>query len=136
MTPSAFVQRNPYKGVNPRSWVRLRFEAADGTLHERELIADTGCPFVVILGLADLALLERMPAPGTPSTFGPLTGAQFALSMPELGLTAAVLGYGNDTILQDVRQESPDFAGLPLLRMLEYGGDSTAFWVRKASGTP
>jgi hypothetical protein len=28
MTPNPFVQRNPYKGTNPRCWVRIRFAAA------------------------------------------------------------------------------------------------------------
>jgi hypothetical protein len=39
-----YVQLNPYKGTTPRSWVRLRFRAPDGSLHERELVADTGSP--------------------------------------------------------------------------------------------
>jgi hypothetical protein len=139
MTPSASIQSNPYKGTQPRCWVRLRFAAADGTLHERELVADTGSPFFIILGLADLGLLSRGHTAGLGTNFGFMFGALVELSMPELGLTTQVQGYGSEDVLGAVQQDSPDFAGiagLPLLRMLEYGGDATSFWVRKAAGTP
>ena len=74
MPPNSFVQLNPYKGNNPRCWVRLRFAATDGGLHERELLADTGCPCAVILGLTDLALLLRASAAGINTNFGGLSG--------------------------------------------------------------
>lgn len=85
MPPTQLVQCNPYKGVNPRCWVRLRFAAADGSLHERELLADTGCPCAVILGQGDLSLLMRSGASAINSNFGPLSGAWLELHMPELG---------------------------------------------------
>ena len=138
MTPQV-GQRNPYKGTPPRCWVRIRFAAPDGSLHERELLADTGSPCAVILGQPDLALLLHAAAPGVNTNFGPLSGGWLQLHTPELGLTAQILGYGSDTVRQSVQLDSPDFAGLaglPLLRMLEYGGDDTAFWVRKLPGTP
>jgi hypothetical protein len=122
MTPNPFVQRNPYKGTTPRSWVLLRFAVADGSLHEREVVADTGSPCAVILGLTDLALLLRATGTGINTNFGPLSGGWLELSRPELGLTNQVLGYGSDQVLQAVQQDSPDFAGLaglPLLRMVE-----------------
>ena len=59
--------------------------------------------------------------------------------MPELGLSLTVLGYGSDNVWQQVQQQSPDFAGLaglPFLRLVEYGGDGTAFWLAKPAGTP
>jgi hypothetical protein len=139
MTPTPFVQHNPYKGTIPRSWVRLRFAAADGSLHERELLADTGSPCAVILGQTDLALLLRASAAGIQTNFGPLTGAWLELHMPELGLTSAILGFGSDAVSQTVQSDSPDFwglAGLPLLRMVEYGGDAVSFWARKPAGVP
>jgi hypothetical protein len=138
MTSVPYVQRNPYKGINPRCWVRLRFAAAGGSLHERELVADTGSPCAVILGHTDLALLLRSPAAGANSNFGPLVGAWLELHMPELGLGSQVLGYGNHQVVQAVQRDSTDFsgvAGLPLLRLVEYGGDATSFWMRAASAS-
>jgi hypothetical protein len=139
MTPNPFVQHNPYKGTTPRSWVRLRFVAPDGSLHERELVADTGNPFAVILGQADSTLLVQAPAASRNTNFGLLAGGWLELNMPELGLTTAVLGYASDAVFQAVQADSPDFAGLaglPLLRMVEYGGDAVAFWLRKPAGAP
>lgn len=134
MSSIPYRQQNPYKGTSPRCWIRLRFAASDGSLHERELVADTGSPCAVILGSTDLALLLRSAAAGMNSNFGPLTGAWLELSMPELGLITPVVGYGSDQVLQAVQRDSVDFAGvagLPLLRMVEYGGGATSFWVRK-----
>jgi hypothetical protein len=108
-------------------------------LRERELVADTGSPCAVILGLTDFALLLRAAAAGINANFGPLNGGWLELSTPELGLTSQVLGFGSDQVLQVVQRDSTDFAGLaglPLLRMVEYGGDATSFWVRKAGGGP
>jgi hypothetical protein len=139
MTPTSFVQDNPYKGATPRCWVRLRFAAADGSLHERELLADTGSPCAVIIGQADLALLLRASAAAMNTNFGYLTGGWLELDMPELGLTNAILGYGSDAVMQAVQLDSPDFAGLvglPSLRMVEYGGNSKSFWLGKLSGIP
>lgn len=139
MTPSSFVQRNLYKGTEPRFWVRLRFMAVDGSLHERELLADTGSPCAVILGQADLALLDWLPAAGIHTNFGPLTGGNLTLNMPELGLVGSIHSYGSDDVLHAVARDCPDFAGLaglPLLRMVEYGGDSTSFWIRKPGSGP
>jgi len=139
MTSNPYRQQNPYKGASPRCWIRLRFVAADGSLHERELVADTGSPCAVILGQPDLALLLRSAAAGMNSNFGRLTGAWLELAMPELGLSTLVVGYGSDQVLQAVLRDSIDFAGvagLPLLRMVEYGGDFTSFWVQEAPAAP
>lgn len=128
------LQRNPYKGNTPRCWVRLRFRTADGTDYERDLLADTGCPCAVILGEEDLDLMRRAKSEGVNSNFGRLLGGWLELAMPELGVTTTLLGFGSDRVLQAARSDSSDFAGLaglPLLRMFEYGGDNVAFWVRK-----
>ena len=100
---------------------------------------DTGSPCAVSLGHADPALLLRAVAAGTDSNFGHLTGGWLELAMPELGLTNQVMGFGSDHVLQAVQADSPDFAGLvglPLLRLVEYGGDRVAFWLRKPAGHP
>jgi hypothetical protein len=139
MTPASHGQRNPYKGMIPRAWVRLRFVAADGTLHERELLADTGSPCAIIVGPADLNLLVHAGAAGVNSNFGFLTGGWLELQMPELGLAQPIHGYGSDSVLQAVQRDSSDFSGLvglPLLRQLEFGGDADWFWLRMASTSP
>jgi hypothetical protein len=139
MTPAPVVQVNPYKGTTPRCWVRIRFAAADGSLHERELLADTGSPCAVILGQADLGLLVRASAAVLNTNFGPLSGGWLEVEMPELGLSSPILGYGSDAVLQAVQLDSPDFSGLvglPLLRLVEYGGNSHSFWLRKPSIGP
>jgi hypothetical protein len=108
-------------------------------LHERELVADTGSPCAVILGQADLALMLRASAAGVNTNFGLMAGGWIELNMPELGLANQVLAFASDQVLQAVRAEDPDFAGLvglPLLRLVEYGGDARAFWVRKAATVP
>jgi len=132
MASRPFVQRNTYKGVPPRAWVRLHFVALDGVIYERELLADTGSPCAVILGQSDLRLLSRSNAPAVGSNFGQLSGGWLRLAMPELNLTSRVLGFGSDHVLQTVQAASTDFAGLvglPLLRMVEYGGNGGAFWL-------
>jgi len=134
-----FTQINPYKGTNPRCWVRLRFRAVDGSLHERELVADTGSPCAVILNQTDLGLLLHAAAAGTNSNFGPLTGAWLELNMPELALTNQILSFGSDHVFQAVQLENPDFAGLVgllFLRLVEYGGDANWFWIRQAGAAP
>jgi hypothetical protein len=139
MPPNAVIQRNAYKGATSRCWVRLRFAASDGSLHERELVADTGSPCAVILGQADLALLLRAATPGVGTNSGPLTGGWLELVLPELGLTGPIRGFGSDHVLQAVQSDSSDFAGLvglPVLRMVEYGGDDSTFWVCKPVGAP
>lgn len=135
----AHIQRNIYKGSRPRCWLRLCFAASDGSLHERELLADTGSLCAVILGTADVALFFRSAAPGVNTNFGQLSGAWLELAMPELNLTTRLRGFGSDHVLQAVQTDSSDFAGLiglPLLRMLEYGGDASAFWVRSRAMNP
>jgi hypothetical protein len=132
MMPS--TQRNLYKGSVPRCWIRIRFAAPDGTLHERELLVDTGSPCAVIIGTADLALLSLGKVRGIDTNFGHLAGGWLELATPELGLTKLVPGFGSDLVLQSVQSDSSEFAGLvglPLLRLVEYGGDNEAFWVRK-----
>lgn len=129
------MQRNPYKGITPRCWVTVRFTAADGSLHERELLADTGSPCAVILGSEDLAAFFLAAATGMKSNFGDLAGGWLRVDMPEMEGETMVLGYGSDQVLQAVQSDSASFAGLvglPLLRLMEYGGDGSSFWLRRA----
>ena len=53
--------------------------------------------------------------------------------MPELGLAQQIVGYASDAVVKAVKASSPDFAGLaglPFLRLLEFGGDADGFWLR------
>ena len=57
--------------------------------------------------------------------------------MPELGLVQPIHGYGSDSVAQAVKRDSSDFSGLvglPLLRLMDYGGDAHGFWLRQAVG--
>ncbi|MGI8978568.1 MAG: hypothetical protein ACR2FY_05045 [Pirellulaceae bacterium] len=133
------MQRNPYKGISPRCWVRIRFAAPDGSLHEHDLLADTGSPCAVILGQAELSKLFHASATSINSNFGALNGGWLSIEMPELGVTTQVLGFGSDQVLNTVQRDSPDFAGLiglPLLRMMEYGGDAASFWLKNIGQPP
>ena len=108
-------------------------------MHERDLLADTGSPCAVILGDAELSKLSHTSAEGIESNFGTLNGGWLSIEMPELGLSTQVLGFGSDQVLQTVQSDSPDFAGLiglPLLRMTEYGGDATSFWLKNVGPLP
>lgn len=139
MIVAAFEQRNPYKGKPPRPWIRLRLEALDGTRVELELLADTGNPCALIIASPSMARLKAGDAPDIQSNFGLLQGGWLQLAMPELGLTQPVVGYASDAVAAAARASHGDLeglAGLPLLRLLEYGGDADWFWVRPKSSSP
>jgi len=64
-----------------------------------------------------------------------MTEGWLHVSIPLLGIKYFLIGYYNDSILRDVKVSSPDFEGLiglPLLRLMEYGGDADWFWLRPA----
>jgi len=138
MIVAAYEQRNPYKGKPQRPWIRLRLEAVDGSLVELELLADTGNPCALIISSASMTRLKAADAPDIQSNFGLLQGGWLQLAMPELGLTQAAIGYASDAVATAAKASHADFeglAGLPLLRLLEYGGDAREFWVRAQSGS-
>jgi hypothetical protein len=69
----------------------------------------------------------------TDSNFGPLEGGWLRIAIPDLAFDEKTLGYANDSVVNVVKRSDPGFAGLvglPLLRMLEYGGDAGRFWIR------
>jgi hypothetical protein len=139
MTVATPEQRNPYKGDSPRPWLRIRFVAADGSSHDRELVVDTGSPLAMIIDSDSLRRLLRREGPELESNFGPLQGGDVRFVIPELGTEHELTGYANDKVVTAVRTSSPDFGGLiglSLLRLMEYGGDADEFWVRSAPGRP
>jgi len=59
--------------------------------------------------------------------------------MPEVGLDQDIMAYASDAVVRAAKASSPDFsglAGLPLLRMMEYGGDADWFWIRPLHRQP
>ena len=71
--------------------------------------------------------------PGMNTNFGPLEGGWLRVQIPEVGCDMDLLSYSSDVVAQAAIASDPTFvglAGLPLLRMLEYGGDGDSFWVR------
>lgn len=109
--------------------------ASDGTTQDVQALADTGNPCALIVGLGVLRQFNLGLAPGMSTNFGPLDGGWLRVQIPELGLDENVLAYGSDAVVQAAQGSHPDFAGLaglPLLRMLEYGGNRDEFWI----GTP
>jgi hypothetical protein len=129
MPSREFAQCNAYKGVPVRAWIRLRLVALDGAVYE---LADTGSPCAVILGTSDLSLFSRAAAKSVQSNFGQLNGGWLRLAMPELGLTTQVLGFASDQVRQAAQNSHAEFAGLvglPLLRLVEYGGNNEEFWL-------
>jgi hypothetical protein len=137
MTASSYEQRNAYKGKPQRPWVRIRIADKNGINREFDLLADTGNPCAIIISA--LALMQHAGGRFVRSNFGGLQGGWLQLAMPELGLDQGILGFGSDAVVAAAQASSPDFeglVGLPLLRLMEYGGDANGFWVRPLSGQP
>ena len=129
-------QRNPYDGDPARSWILVRLADRNGSESVFKLIADTGNPFALVIDPQSTASLNHGEGPSVDTNFGQLQGAWFQLAMPELGLGQKVLGYASAEVVASVKQGHADFAGLaglPLLRLLEYGGNATEFWIRPPS---
>jgi hypothetical protein len=102
---------------------------------ELQLLADTGNPCAVIISQQNMARLSVGDGPGVATNFGFLRGGWLQLSMTELGLDQTVFGYAGDAVVRAAIADHPDFqglAGLPLLRLVEYGGNADSFWLRAA----
>lgn len=126
-------QRNPYDGKPPRAWIVLRLAALDGGILELKLLADTGNPFAFVVSSGVMAKFNHGDGPHASTNFGVLEGAWFRLAMPDLGLTQKVYGFASDDVVTSTKTNHADFqglAGLPLLRLMEFGGDADAFWIR------
>jgi hypothetical protein len=128
--------RNPYKGAPLRPWVRLLLVSTDGATQEVEALADTGNPCALIVGQALLRQFNVGLVPGMNTNFGALDGGWLRVQIPELAFDEDLVAYGSDAVLQAVQSSHADFsglAGLPLLRMLEFGEDRDIFWLRSPS---
>ncbi len=117
----------------------MRLTAPDGTAQEVEVVADTGNPCALVISPARMAGLKHRAAPDVQSNFGLLEGGWLHLAMPDLGLDQDVAGFASDAVARDVQASHLDFeglAGLPLLRLVEYGGDANEFWLRAVPRAP
>jgi hypothetical protein len=138
MSPAFVEQRDPYLGTPPRAWLRLRFLDPNDAHVELTLIADTGCPYAVIIDPVVLRQLTRLSARPIVSNFGPMTSGWVRLSMPAFGLDQDVLCHGSSMVGQAVVADDPSFqglVGLPILQLAEYGGNATDFWFRYPPST-
>jgi len=126
-------QRNTYKGAPPRPWMRVVLLALDGTIQELEFLADTGSPFALVIGKALMQQFQMIGVSSVSSNFGQLEGGWLRFQIPETSFDEDILGYGSDNVAQAVQASHPDFqglAGLPLLRMMEFGGNRDEFWIQ------
>lgn len=136
--PVLLKQKNSYQGQPPRAWITLRLVAVDGNMLELKLIADTGSPFAFVISSRALADFNHGDGPHANTNFGILEGGWFRLAMSELGLTQRVFGFASDDVVASTKVSHADFeglAGLPLLRLLEYGGNADEFWIQQPSST-
>ena len=124
-------QRNPYRRNRP--WLRLGFKLPDGSIQEHDLLADTGSAASVILRPDLLLSLRHEPSVERESNFGAMICGWLRLYSPELGLVEFIRGYGSEKAYALASRNNPELAGLvglPVLRMLEYGGNHDSFWIR------
>ncbi len=129
-------QRNPYQGSPLRPWVRVVLVSADGLSKQLDLLADTGNPCSVIVSADTMRQFNLGITTGLHTNFGLLEGGWLRVQIPELQFDENVLGYGSDAAVEAAKSSHADFVGLvglPLLRMMQYGGDNDDFWVRPAS---
>jgi len=127
-------RRNRYKGTPPRPWLRLhQLLGEDGLVQELPLLADTGCPYPLIISGRDMARFKEGFSPDIETNFGLMKGGWIRVAIPGLNFTDRVLGYANDAVVWSAKESHSDFEGLiglPLLRKGEYGGNAKWFWLR------
>ena len=127
-------QRNRYLGGRP--WLHLGFKAVDGTVHELKLVADTGSAGGVILRPDWFLKVRHERTASRESNFGPMVSGWLRMYQPNLGLVEFVRGYASEKAATIAANSDPEFVGLvglPVLRLMEYGGDYDSFWIRTPS---
>lgn len=133
MTSGGAEQRNAYLGVPPRPAVHVGLTTLAGNRLDVTLLADTGNPFSIVVSHAVMRRLKRRSATDVETNFGVLEGAWLQLTMPEFALDGEVLAYASDSVADSTKMSDAMFeglAGLPFLRLLEFGGDADWFWIR------
>lgn len=125
--------RQKYRGDTLRPILSLTFRDPAGTRHSIDLLADTGCPYDLILNPEWFDKLVFAGRAGVENNFGVMRAGWLRLDMPEMGLVEVVNGYGSPGVGEALATELPNLAGLvglPILRLGEYGGDASEFWFR------
>lgn len=127
------LQRNRYRGDPERSWIRVRLIARDGRSRSLDLLADTGCPYAIILGRSVFERFAVGSGEDVRTNFGRLEGGWVTVAIPKTGFRQQVSAFASERVATSTAVSFRAFrglAGLPLLRMMEYGGDDESFWVR------
>jgi hypothetical protein len=130
-------QRNIYKCEPSRAWVNLSVFSPTGDSRQCEFLVDTGNPCPLIVGSEFMIAMRWRTSAGIESNFGSMDAGWLSLAVPEFGSEFKTICYANDIVLNVVRRSKDSFAGLvglPLLRMMEFGGDQGYFWVRPIRG--
>ena len=129
-------QRNPYKGSPPRPWIRLVLLSEQGNRRQIHAFVDTGSPCALIVSLNLLDEFNFGFLRGISTNFGNLESGWLRVQIPEADFDEEIVGYGGDAVITTARSSHSTFAfealaGLPLLRMMQYGGNKKIFWIRK-----
>lgn len=127
-------QRNIYRGYPARAWITLQLQSRSGESQLLDLLVDTGSPCSIIVEETIMAKMRWHDSTRSSSNFGLLSGGWLHITIPQIGFDEKVLGYSNDSVVQVVQRTDLNFSGLiglPLLRMLRYGGDEGTFWIRR-----
>lgn len=125
--------RNAYDGQPARPWVLVQLAGRRGRRIRVKAVVDTGSPFCLVTSQSIFERCRLGTGPPAITNFGVLEAAWVDISVPGLQFTNRLLTYGSDDVARAVKRSSRDFSaliGLPLLRMFEYGGDATDFWLR------
>jgi len=126
-------QRNIYLGEPSRAWIRLQLASPNGPVRELNLVVDTGNPCAIIVDEKSLGALRWRESLRVDSNFGSLASGWVRVSVPEISFDQKLLCYANDAIVRTVKRSDMRFdglVGLPLLRMMTYGGNEGFFWIR------
>ena len=126
-------QRNRYEGFPQRPVLFIELHSRRAQPLRVKLLVDTGNPYSLVISDNLLTEYGGQPAFGTITNFGSMNAAWMRLRIPELGFDRRLVVYSNAEVVEAVKRSKPDFdglAGLPLLRRLEYGGNSDSFWLR------
>ena len=125
--------RQKYWGDTIRPVLSLTFLDPFGTRHTIDLLADTGCPYDLILNPVWFDKLVFTDRADVENNFGVMKAGWLRLYMPEMGLVEVVNGYGSPGVGEALAAELPNLAGLvglPILRLGQYGGNASEFWFR------
>lgn len=131
-------ERFTYKGSPPRSWFQITLQALDGTIEPLDVLADTGSPFFLIVSEDTMGRFKMNDGPAINTNFGPMKAGWLQVSIPLVREQLFVEGYSSEAVVGAAKQSSSDFeglAGLPLLRLIQFGGNANFFWI-KPSITP